>query len=75
MLISAKRGGICAVITIILEWYAFTFNPRNAAIIATRSTSRQIADYVLNFVIFFLVIYLFTSLIIFIVRKFVSKIK
>jgi putative effector of murein hydrolase LrgA (UPF0299 family) len=63
MLLSVKRVVISAVLSVLLEFYAFNFVPRNVSIIATRSFSRQIFDYVLNFVIFFIVIYLVITLV------------
>jgi len=67
--ISKKRIFIVSVISLLLEFYAFNFIPRNVNIIATRTIFVKILDYTLNFLIFFLAIYLVSTLIIFIVEK------
>jgi hypothetical protein len=73
MFISLKRGAISGVLAILLEFYAFNFVARDISIIATRSFLRQIADYALNFVIFFAVFYLILTLGAFLIKKFFKK--
>ena len=75
MFISIKRGIIAAILAIILEYYAFNFVARNIRIIATRSFPRQIADYALNFAVFFVVFYLILTLGSYIFKKITSKSK
>ncbi|HCM81781.1 MAG: hypothetical protein UV63_C0004G0036 [Microgenomates group bacterium GW2011_GWC1_43_11] len=75
MFISTKRGIISAVLSLLLEFYAFNFVPKNINIIATRSLSRQIIDYALNFIIFFIVFYLTLTLIAYIIKKIFPKSK
>lgn len=60
---------ISSVFSAILVFYSFNFIPRNVSIIASRSLGRQIIDYILNFVLFTVVIYLALSLISFILKK------
>jgi len=60
---------ISSIISIVFVFYAFNFNPRNVAILATRSLGRQIFAYILNFVIFGVIIYLILSLFVFIQKK------
>jgi hypothetical protein len=69
MFLSAKRGIISAVLSVLLEFYAFNFVPRNVSIIATRSFSRQIFDYALNFVIFFIAFYLMITLATYLIKR------
>lgn len=68
--ISKKRLLISSVLSLLLDFYAFNFIPRNVNIIATRTIFAKILDYALNFLIFFLAIYFVFTLIIFIVEKF-----
>jgi surface polysaccharide O-acyltransferase-like enzyme len=72
---SKSRIIISSIVSVILVFISFNFNPRDIAILATRSVGRQIFDYVLNFVIFFAAIYLIISLLIFVYNKFVPKSK
>jgi uncharacterized membrane protein required for colicin V production len=73
MFISLKRGIISAVLALLLEFYAFNFVARDIGIIATRSFSRQIVDYALNFVIFFIVFYLVLTLAAYLIKKIFPK--
>jgi hypothetical protein len=66
---SVKKIIISAVLSVLLEYYAFNFVPRNASIIATRDFSRQIFDYAINFIIFFVVIYLVVTLFTYLIKK------
>ena len=75
MFISIKRGIISAVLSLLLEFYTFNFVPRNIDIIATRSLSRQIGDYVLNFLVFFIVFYLVLTLGAYLIKKIFPKSK
>lgn len=67
--VSKKRVLFVSIASLLLEFYAFNFIPRNVNIIATRTIFVKILDYALNFLIFFLAIYLVSTLIIFIVEK------
>lgn len=70
---SKKRAVASLIISLLLVIYFFNFVPRNASIIASRSLARQIADYCLNIAIFFIVIYLFLSLMAYLRNKIFSK--
>lgn len=61
------------VLSLALEYYAFNFVQRNINIIATRSFARQIFDYILNFVVFFVAFYLLVTLITYIYKKTLGK--
>lgn len=63
MRLSKKRALISAIISLTFVFYAFNFVPKNINIIETRSLPRQIFGYGLNFVLFFIVIYLILTLI------------
>jgi hypothetical protein len=67
--VSKIRLIIAAVIAIILEFYSFNFVPRNANIVASRSLPIQFLDYLLNFVIFFVSIYLVACLLTYVYQK------
>jgi hypothetical protein len=71
--VSKSRGIISSILALVLIFYAFNFIPRNINIIATRSLGRQIFDYLLNFLIFFIVIYSVSSLFSFIYKKLFKK--
>jgi hypothetical protein len=75
MFISIKRGMISAVLSVLFEFYSFNFVQRNINILATRSLSRQVADYVLNFLVFFIVIYLVLTLGAYLIKKIFPKSK
>lgn len=68
MFISLKRAIWSAVGAIIVDFYAFNFVPRNINIIATRSLSVQILDYIFNFAMFFAAIYLIVTLIVYLIK-------
>ena len=68
MFLSLKRAIWSGVAAIIVVFYAFNFVPRNMNIIATHSLSVQILDYIFNFAMFFVAIYLVITLIIFIIK-------
>lgn len=75
MFISIRRGIIAAVLSLLFEFYAFNFIPRNIAIMATRSSAIQKVDYVTNFLIFFVVFYLVLTLTVWLIQKFSPKSK
>lgn len=58
-----------AVIAAGLVFCVFTFIPLYADILATRTLAVKIFDYVLNFIIFFVVVYLAASLVTWLYRK------
>jgi len=69
MFISKKRALVSAIISLLFEIYAFSFVPRNINIIATRTLPRQILDYVINFVLFFVVAYLILTPLSYLLKK------
>lgn len=73
MLWSRKRLWWSVAGAIILEFYAFNFVPRNVNIIATRTLSVKIFDYVFNFLIFFIAIYLLAFVVSFLGKIFSGK--
>jgi hypothetical protein len=75
MFFSIRRGIIAAVLSGLFEFYAFNFVPRNIAIMATRSIAIQKVDYVINFLIFFIVFYLLLTLGAYLIKKFSPKSK
>lgn len=68
MFISLKRAIWSAVGAVIVVFYAFNFVPRNINIVATRSLSVQILDYIFNFLMFFVAIYLAVTIIVYIIK-------
>jgi hypothetical protein len=73
MFISKVRAIISAVVALILVFYALNFTPRAIAILATRSFVVQVLDYIVNFLLFFVVVYLAATLVAFIIRSFRPK--
>ena len=69
-LISKLRVIFSLILSALVVFYAFNFSPRNANIIASRSAGQQVFDYTLNFVFFFVVIYIISSVIIYLYQKF-----
>lgn len=65
---SAKRTIWSAVAALVVIFYAFNFVPRNINIIATRTLTVKILDYIFNFLMFFVAIYLAITLIVFIIK-------
>ena len=59
--LNKSRVLISAALSLILVGYFFNFVPQNVQVIASRSPLRRIADYSLNFIIFFVIIYLLVS--------------
>lgn len=66
---------ITGVISILAVYGSFNLVPRNMAILASRTPGRQIVDYLINFVLFFIVIYLLWSLAAWMVKKISSRSK
>ena len=66
MFISKMRAIISAILSIILVIFAMNFVERNIEILANRTTGRIIFDYALNIIIFFIVIYLLITFLMFI---------
>jgi len=64
--LSKKRAIVSAVLSIILVIFAMNFVERNVKILAEATTARIIFDYFLNIVIFFIVIYLLITFLMFI---------
>jgi hypothetical protein len=75
MFISRPRAIITAVLSLLLVFYALNFTPRAIMILATRSFVVQVLDYIVNFLLFFVVIYLVATLAAFIIRSFRPKSK
>jgi len=67
--VSKLRLIVTGIISVLLEFYAFNFVPRNTNIVASRTLGMQIFDYILNFVIFFVVIYLVFCLLTYLYQK------
>jgi Na+-transporting NADH:ubiquinone oxidoreductase subunit NqrB len=68
-LISKTRIIISAAVSALLVFYFFNFIPRDINILASRSLERQILDYALNFVVFFVSLYFLLSVATFLYRK------
>lgn len=68
MFLSKQRAIWSAVVAIIFVFYCFNFVPRNINILATRGLIVQILDYILNFLIFFVIAYLAVTLITYIIK-------
>ncbi len=75
MFLSIRRGILAAVLALVLEFYAFNFVPRNIAIMATRSFSRQVNDYLINFLLFFIGFYLVLTFAAWLIKKYSPKSK
>lgn len=69
MLKAKSRLIVSLVISILTVVYLFNFVPRDIAIIASRTPARQVLDYTLNFVIFFVAVYLLLTLLAFVTKK------
>lgn len=68
MFLSKQRAIWSAMVAIIFVFYCFNFVPRNINILATRGLIVQILDYILNFLIFFVIAYLAVTLITYIIK-------
>jgi len=66
MFLSKTRAIASAVLAILFVIFAMNFVGRNIGILAARSTGRIIFDYALNIIIFFIVIYLLITFLMFI---------
>jgi hypothetical protein len=75
MLLSIRRGIIAGFLTLLFEFYAFNFVPRNIAIMATHSLSAQKVDYLINFLLFFIVFYLVLTFGAYLIKKISPKSK
>jgi hypothetical protein len=75
MFISIKRSIISAVLALPFEFYAIYLVPRNINVIAARSLARQIGDYALNFLVFFIAFYLVLTLGAYLFKKIFPKSK
>lgn len=73
MSISKKRVVVAAAIASLFAFYVFNFVPRNINVLSTRPLARQIFAYVLNFALFFILAYLFLTLLAYLVRTISSK--
>ena len=73
MFFSIKRSLAAGIVSVVIVIYCFNFIPKYSAILATRTLGRQIADYCLNFLIFFVAIYLFLTLIIYLIKLLIKK--
>lgn len=71
--ISKTRIIIAGVLSILLVFYFLNFIPRSVNILASRTFVRQILDYLLNFVIFFVATYLPLAAISFLYTKIFKK--
>lgn len=67
--ISKPRLIFTGILSALLVFYLLNFIPRNINIVASRSFGGQLFDYFLNFVIFFLVIYIISCLLTFAYQK------
>jgi len=67
--VSKLRLIITGIVSILLVFYAFNFVPRNSNIVASRTLGIQVFDYVLNFIIFFVALYLISCLLTYIYQK------
>ncbi len=69
MFLSTKRLIIASVLALALEFYALNFVPAYAKIIASRTLPRQVGDWVINFLVFFVVFYLILTLAAWVIKK------
>lgn len=74
-LVSKSRMIATAILSVLFVFYAFNFVAGNTNIVASRTLGVQIGDYVLNFVIFFAVIYLALCLLAYVYQKLVKQTK
>ena len=75
MLKSKTRFLVSLVASVLIVILSFNSVPRDVAILASRTPMRQMLDYILNFVIFFVTVYLLLSLFTFIINKFSPRSK
>ncbi len=69
MFLSIRRLIIASVLALALEFVAFNFIPAYARIIASRTLPRQVGDWVVNLLVFFVVFYLLLTLAAWLIRK------
>jgi putative effector of murein hydrolase LrgA (UPF0299 family) len=75
MFLSIRRGILAGVLALALVYYAFNFVPRNIAVMASRSFSWRVSDYLINFLLFFIGFYLLMTLVAWVVKKVSTKSK
>lgn len=73
MKISWKMILLSFGLSVLFVIYSMNFIPRNIAIMAERTLSRQIFNYAVNILLFFVVIYLILSLLVWIYKKILIK--
>ena len=56
-------------VSVLIVIFSFSFVPRDVAILASRTPAQQVLDYIINFVIFLVAVYLLLSLLALIKRK------
>ena len=66
--ISTLRTWVALVLAVLIVFYSFNFVPRYTNILATRSTTVKIFDWILNIAISLIVIYLVLTIIVFLYR-------
>ena len=66
---------ISSLASILVVFYVLNFVPRNVMILASRTLPRQILDYIVNFLIFFAVVYLLITLFLYIKKKLMSAVQ
>lgn len=69
MLKSKSRVIVSLVASVLIVIVSFNFVPRDVAILTSRTPPRQVLDYILNFIIFFVAVYLLLTLFTVIIRK------
>ncbi|MDP2873936.1 MAG: hypothetical protein Q8N84_01400 [bacterium] len=60
---------VSALASLLMVFYLFNFIPRNVMLLASRTPTRQVLDYLLNSALFFVGIYLLLSLVAFVTKK------
>jgi len=73
MFLSIKRSWWSLGLSVIIVIYSMNFVPRNVAIMAERTLARQIFNYAINIILFFIVIYLLLSLFTWVYKKIFSR--
>jgi len=69
MLKSKSRFIVSLIASVLIVVLSFYFVPRDVTILASRTPIRQVLDYTLNFVVFFVAVYLLLSLVTLIINK------
>ena len=73
MLKRKSRFIISLVTSVLIVIFSLSFVPRDVVVLASRTPARQAFDYILNFVTFFVAVYLLLSLFAFIEKKLRKK--